>query len=81
MPPVPITALYAGLLGLLSVALGIQVGRARLAAGVSILHGDDMNLALAMRKHGNLTEWAPMALILTPVAVLHPVTVGPAIQV
>ncbi len=66
-----ITALYAGALGILSVALGINVGRKRLASGVSILHGDDMDLALAMRKHGNLTEWVPMALILIAVLELN----------
>jgi len=61
---VPITALYAGLLGLILIALGFQVGAARLRTGVSILHGDDMELATVIRRHANFTENVPFALVL-----------------
>jgi uncharacterized protein len=61
---VPITALYAGLLALILVALGFQVGLMRLNTGVSILHGTDMVLATRIRRHANFTEGVPLALLL-----------------
>ena len=64
MHAIPITALYAGMLGIIAVVLGANVGRKRVSTEVSILHGDDMDLALAIRKHGNFAEWVPLALIL-----------------
>ena len=60
----PITALYAGILGLLIIVLGFQVGAARLRTGISILHGDDMELATVIRRHANFTENVPLALVL-----------------
>lgn len=60
----PITALYAGILGLIVIALGFQVGAARLRTGVSILHGDDLELATVIRRHANFTENVPLALVL-----------------
>jgi uncharacterized protein len=59
-----ITGFYAGLLALIVVALGVQVGVARARTGISILHGQDMNLATVIRRHGNFTEAVPIALIL-----------------
>lgn len=61
---VPITAFYAGLLALISVVLGFQVGLMRLSTGVSILHGTDMVLATKIRRHANFTEGVPLALLL-----------------
>ena len=60
----PITALYAALLVVVFVALGVLVGRQRRRAQVSILHGDDMELATAIRRHGNFVEYVPFALVL-----------------
>jgi hypothetical protein len=60
----PITGLYAGLLALILVVLGIQIGILRARTGISILYGEDMNLATAIRRHGNFTEAVPIALIL-----------------
>jgi uncharacterized membrane protein YecN with MAPEG domain len=60
----PITGLYAGLLALIAVALSILVGVQRARTGISILHGQDMNLATAIRRHANFTEAVPLALIL-----------------
>lgn len=59
-----ITALYAGLLGLISIWLSFGAGRARGKAGVSIGDGGNMELLLAIRKHGNFVEYAPLFLIL-----------------
>ena len=61
---VPITALYAGLLALIVILLGGLIGPLRLRANISILHGNDMVLATAIRRHGNFTESVPFALIL-----------------
>jgi len=61
---VPITALYAGILALILVVLGIQVGMMRMRKGVSILHGDDMELAQVIRRHANFTEAVPFPIIL-----------------
>lgn len=60
----PITALYAALLLAVFLALCALVGRQRGRANVSILHGDDMDLAVAIRRHGNFVEYVPFALVL-----------------
>ena len=60
----PITALYAGLLTLIAIVLAGLVGAGRGRTGVSILHGEDMDLATRIRRHANFTEWVPLALIL-----------------
>lgn len=60
---VPITGLYAAVLTVVGLTLMNRVGRIRDRTGVSILHGDDMHLALAMRQHGNFIETVPLALI------------------
>ena len=65
--PVPITGLYAALLAVVMLTLMVRVARMRVRTGVSILHGDDMNLAQAMRQHGNFIEAVPLALILMAV--------------
>jgi uncharacterized membrane protein YecN with MAPEG domain len=60
----PITALYAGILALLYVALSVNVIRTRRAAGVSLGHAGDKTLERRIRAHGNFAEYAPMGLIL-----------------
>jgi len=61
---VPITALYAGLLTLIAIVLAGLVGAGRGRTGISILHGEDMDLATRIRRHANFTEAVPLALIL-----------------
>jgi hypothetical protein len=68
---VPITGFYAGVLALIVIYLGFQVGAARLRTNVSILHGDDMELAERIRRHANFTESVPLALILLAVLELN----------
>lgn len=68
---VPITALYAGVLTLIVGVLGFQVGSTRSRVGISILHGDDMDLAEKIRRHANFTENVPLALILMAVLELN----------
>ncbi len=59
-----VTPLYAGLLGLMLIALAVHTIRARMRAKVSIGDGGDKALSQAIRAHGNFTEYAPMGLIL-----------------
>ena len=68
---VPVTALYTGILALILVALSIRVGMMRVKKGISILHGEDMELAQVIRRHANFTEAVPMALILLGVLELN----------
>jgi uncharacterized membrane protein YecN with MAPEG domain len=64
VPGIPITALYAGLLTLVMIALGAAVGIKRARTGISIMYGDDMELATRIRRHGNFTESVPLTLLL-----------------
>lgn len=59
-----ITALYAGLLGLVSLWLSFGAGSLRGKTGISIGDGGNPELLLAMRKHANFVEYAPLFLIL-----------------
>lgn len=61
---VPITALYAGILAIYSIWLSSRAGLMRGKTGISILHGDNMELAEKMRRHQNFVEYVPIALIL-----------------
>lgn len=59
-----ITALYAGLLGLLAMVLAYRAGSLRGRLNVAIGDGGNRDLLLAMRRHANFVEWVPLALIL-----------------
>ncbi len=61
---VPITALYGGLLMIIAIVLGAHVGNFRGKVGISILHGDNTELAERMRRHGNFIENVPLILVL-----------------
>lgn len=58
------TALYASILTVMVAVMANVVSAKRGKAGISILHGDNLDLALWMRRHGNLVENVPLALIL-----------------
>ncbi len=60
----PITLVSASLLGLLLVYLSVGVTNARGRTRTSTGSGDDEGLHNAVRAHGNLTEYAPLGLIL-----------------
>lgn len=60
----PVTGFYAGLLALILLFLGARVSGARMKTGISILHGDDLDLADRIRRHANFAEHVPMALLL-----------------
>jgi uncharacterized membrane protein YecN with MAPEG domain len=64
----PITSLTAAVLAVVFLILTYQVIKVRSAAGISILHGDNMDLALKMRVHANFAEFVPLALIVMALA-------------
>lgn len=59
-----VTTLYAGILGLMSIAIAFQAGRLRGQTKISIGDGGNQELLLAMRRHANFIEFVPLALIL-----------------
>ena len=69
--PVPITALYAGLLALLLVLLALRVVRLRWKFRVGLGDGGERAMTRAIRVHGNATEHVPIALLLLLVAELN----------
>lgn len=66
-----ITALYAGLLGLLSMVIAFKAGSLRGKKNIPIGDGGDRELLLAMRRHSNFIEYVPLALILIGVLELN----------
>lgn len=71
-----ITALYAGLLGLMAVVLSILVGRYRTPTAdrrVSIGDGGRQEVLVAMRRHANFVEYVPLMLILIALLELNKV--------
>ena len=67
----PMTALYAGMLGILLVALSAMVIRQRVRSKVDIFDGGDPQLGRAIRVQGNFAEYLPMALILMAVVEIN----------
>ncbi len=65
-----ITALYAGLLGLLYIVLGGFVVAQRRRARVGIGTGSDSALERAVRVHGNFAEYVPLFVLLMLIAEL-----------
>jgi uncharacterized membrane protein YecN with MAPEG domain len=59
-----ITALYAGILGLIALYLGSIPGRMRGRLKISVGDGGYPDMVLAMRRHANFVEWVPLAIIL-----------------
>lgn len=69
--PLPITALFAGILAVLFVVFGALVVWNRFRAKVSLGDGGDDGLRLAVRRFGNFIEYVPFALILMVVVELN----------
>jgi uncharacterized membrane protein YecN with MAPEG domain len=64
----PVTAIYAGIMGLWIIGLGFAVIRLRRRYDVSTGDGGVPELERAVRAHGNACEYAPIALILLGLA-------------
>ena len=59
-----VTILTAGFIGLIMSITAIQCGRMRTKTKTSLGEGDDIHLLGAIRAHGNLTEYAPIVIML-----------------
>jgi uncharacterized protein len=62
--PVPITAVFAGLLGIMFLALELPIGLLRTRTNVSLGDGGNADLTVAIRRHANFVEHVPLALLL-----------------
>jgi hypothetical protein len=69
--PLFITALYALALALIGSYLAFRAGSLRGKSGISIWYGDNQQLALEMRRHGNFAEFVPLAIILMAIVELN----------
>lgn len=73
---VPVTAVFAAVLGLLLVVLSGMVSRFRLKYRKSLGTTDDRDFEAVVRAQGNLVEYAPLGLIMLAVAELNGVHSG-----
>jgi hypothetical protein len=69
----PITALYAGILMIFALALSFRAGGFRGKTGISVMHGEPVNMDLAerVRVHQNFLEYVPLAIILMGIIELN----------
>lgn len=63
-----VSALYAGLLGVLLLVLSYRVSMYRRRHGVSLGDGGHKDLHAAIRVQGNFVEYVPLALVLLSLA-------------
>ncbi len=68
MMALQVTALWAGLLGILMLALAVIVVVGRNKSSVLLGEGGDKGLEVKIRVFGNFTEYVPMAIILMAIA-------------
>ncbi|MDV3502223.1 MAPEG family protein [Marinobacter sp. M-5] len=73
---VPVTAVFAAVIGILLLVLSFQVVRFRLKYGKGMGVTDDRDFEAAVRAHGNLVEYAPLGLIMLALAELNGVAGG-----
>ena len=66
-----ITALYAGLLGLIFIVLSFKIVGIRKSESIGIGDGGNEKLQLACRVQANFAEYVPMALILLAILELN----------
>lgn len=71
-----VTSLYASILTIAVIVLAILVSAKRGQTGISILDGGNAGLAVSMRRHGNLVENVPLALLLMALCEARGLTPG-----
>ena len=59
-----VTMLYAGLLGLMAIAVAFPAGSPRGKLNIPIGDGGHTELIRAMRRQANFIEWVPLVLVL-----------------
>ncbi len=69
--PLPISALYLAIFCLFASVLAFGAGRLRGGGGASVGDGGQMNLLVAMRRHGNFVEYVPYFMIMFAVLELN----------
>ena len=70
----PLTAIYAGILGLIGCALASGSGLLRVKTGISLGPGDDKQQLLAFRRHGNFAEGVPLTVVMIAILELNGVS-------
>lgn len=73
---VPITGVFAAVLGILLLVLSVHVVKFRLKHNKNLGVTDDRDFEVAVRAHANLIEYAPLALIMLGLAELNGVSSG-----
>ncbi|MCK7550563.1 MAPEG family protein [Marinobacter goseongensis] len=73
---VPVTSVFAAVIGILLLVLSFQVVRFRLKYGKGMGVTDDRDFEAAVRAHANLVEYAPLGLIMLALAELNGVAGG-----
>lgn len=73
---VPVTGVFAAVLGILLLVLSVQVVKFRVKYKKAMGTTDDRNFEAAVRAHGNLIEYAPLGLIMLGIAELNGVAGG-----
>ena len=73
---VPVTAVFAAVIGLLLLVLSGQVVKYRLKYRMGLGVNDDPEFEAAVRAHANLVEYAPVGLIMLAIAELNGVASG-----
>lgn len=73
---VPVTAVFAAVLGILMLVLSVQVVKYRLKYNKGIGVTEDRHFQVAVRTHANLVEYAPLGLIMLGIAELNGVASG-----
>ncbi len=68
---VPVSAVFAAVLGLLLLVLSFLVSRYRLKFRQGLGVSDDIDFQAAVRAHANLVEYAPVGLIMLAIAELN----------
>ena len=62
--PIPITAIFTGVLALMLVAISVRVTVLRAKKKINLFDGGDPEMGRAIRVQGNFIEYVPMALAL-----------------
>jgi uncharacterized membrane protein YecN with MAPEG domain len=67
----PISAFYAGLLGILFFYFSVLVVKGRFSKKISLGDGGDHHFQQVIRAHGNFSEYTPIVLILLFIAEIN----------
>ncbi|PFG10908.1 MULTISPECIES: MAPEG family protein [unclassified Marinobacter] len=73
---VPITGVFAAVIGILLLFLSAVVVKYRIKYGKDMGITDDRDFEAAVRAHGNLVEYAPLTLLMLGIAELNGVSNG-----